>query len=258
MPTITFKTKEEIPESLQQHATEAADGTWKVGVVHESFRDKNTALLKERDTLAHALQTYKSVVGDTDPDALKNELEALRETAQMVKDGKLSKKEDIEAEVARRLQAKEAALTEQIKASATKAEEASRRAQDFEARWKTTIVDRAISEAVLAGDSGINPSALPDIMSRASRVFRAKEDGTLVAMQGDTIIYGEDGETSMKPKEWLRQVLKEAPHFAKPSAGGGANGGNEKGVAGSGLSESEWAKLPATERLTRARNAARS
>lgn len=251
MPTITWKTKEEIPEGLRDHAVEA-NGEFKVGVVPESFRDKNIALLREKDALGGTLGKIKEVVGYDDVEKLQAELADLRATAQQVKDGKLTAKGDIESEVAKRVVEKEAALQAQIKANADRAKTAEERGASYEQRWKATLVDTAVTTAVLAADSNVNPASLPDILSRARSVYRVKDDGSLVAMSGDSVLYGADGETSMQPKEWLAKLLKDAPYFAKGSTGGGASG-NTAGVAGTGLSEAQWAALDPAERLTRFR-----
>ena len=65
MPKITFKTKDEVPESLREFATEEG-GAFTVGVVHESFRDRNIRLAQERDTLATTFGKVKEVVGHDD------------------------------------------------------------------------------------------------------------------------------------------------------------------------------------------------
>ncbi|MGZ9074137.1 MAG: hypothetical protein ACXW13_00005 [Burkholderiaceae bacterium] len=254
MPTLTFKTKDEIPESLREFAQET-DGGFKVGVVHESFRDRNIKLAQERDSLASVFGKVKEVVGHEDIDKFASEFAELRTTAQLVKDGKLTKKEEIEAEVGRRLAAQREALDEQIKANARRAQEAEEKAGGYASKWKQTLLDTAVTEAVLTGDSGANPAALPDILSRARSIFKVREDGSLVAMKGDTVLYSEvDGETPMKPTEWLMKLLKDAPYLGKGSAGGGATG-NTKGVGGTGLSEDQMSKLDPAERLTRFRQA---
>ena len=254
MPDIMFSSKEEIPESLREHAKEK-DGKFAVGVVHESFRNKNITLLQERDGLQTKVDAFSKLVGD-DPDKFTSDLVALRETEQLVKDGKLSKKDDIEREIAARLKAKEDGYTVQIKAKAEESAANRARSDAFEAKYKGQMVDTAIISAVTSGDSGANLSALPDILNRARGVFVSKDDGTLVAKRGDTIIYGADGESSISPKEWLAGLLKEAPYLGKESSGSGGQGagGDKRG----GVSEAEFMKLTPAERITRVRSAGKA
>lgn len=254
MPKLTFESKEAVPEGLRDHAVEV-DGKWSVGVVPESFRDKNISLLREKDALGGVLGKIKEVVGHDDVDKLQAELAELRDTAQKVKDGKLTAKGDVEAAVNQRIAEKEAALQAQIKAAADRAKAAEERGAGFEQRWKSTMVDTAVTMAVIAEGSGVNPASLPDILNRARGVFRVKDTGELVAMQGDNVLYGADGETSMQPKEWLAKLLKDAPYFAKSSVGGGATGDGSKGVHDTGLSQDAWNKLSPREKLIRARKA---
>lgn len=256
MPKITLKSKDEFPEGLREKVTDNGDGTFTVDVVPAEFRERNISLAREKDALASVLGKFKEVVGHEDIEKFSTEFGELRQTAQQVKDGKLTKKDEIDAEVARRTAESKTTLEAQIREAANGRAQEKARGDRFEAMFKASVVDSSITQAVMAADSGVNPAALPDILGRARGVFRVKEDGTLVAMQGDNILYGEDGETSMQPKEWLKKVLKESPYFGKSSTGGGATG-DSKGVAGTGLSEDAWSKLSPQERLTRARQAGR-
>lgn len=254
MPKITFETKDAVPEGLRDIAAEA-EGKFVIDVVPASFRDRNINLSRELDQLKPIATKVKELAGEADLDTFVGEIVELRDIAKRVKDGTLTKKDDIEAEVARRTAETKSNLESQIKELATKAKTAETEGTQWKQRWQSTLVDTAVTMAVLAGESGASPQALPDILNRARSVFRVKDDGSLVAMQGTEVLYGADGETSMQPKEWLAKLLKDAPYFAKSSAGGGATGDTTKGVMGSGLSQEAWDKLPARERLKRARAA---
>lgn len=250
MPDITFKTKDEIPESLREFAKET-DGGFKVGVVHESFRDKNIALAKERDTLKTTVEAFADL-GD-DPKKLVAELTDLRDIAQKVKDGTLKKTDEIQAEAERRADAKVKGVKDELEAQKKLTAAAEAKAATYEGNYKALTVKQAISQAVL-GDSGANPEALPDILSRANSVWRVSEEGKLVAKDGDTTIYGSDGEP-ITPKEWLGKLIKDAPYLGKQSSGGGASHGDGKGVQGTGIAPDAWAKMSATDRLNAARKA---
>lgn len=253
MPKLTFKTKDEVPEGLRDHAKET-DGGFVVGVVHESFRDRNIALSQERDELKTKVDSLSKIVGD-DVEGFSATLAGLREMEQHVKDGKLTKKEDIDRTVEARMQAKEAGHRDALKAAQDKANAEKARGDGFESKFKGMVVDQAIISAVTAADSGANPAALQDILNRARAVFQAKDDGTLVAKKGETVWYGADGENSIQPKEWLAGLLKDAPYLGKESAGTGGAGG--KGLKVAGMSDEAFQKLSPEQRIAASRKASR-
>lgn len=251
-----FASKDEVPEDLRGDAKEV-DGKWVVSVVSKAklteFRDNNINLAQERDRLKAANEIYVKL-GD-DPEKLAKELGELRDTAQLVKDGKLKGSDTVEAAVAERVKAAKEAFDAQRVELAAKLSASEARAKEIDGKFRRSVVDREITNAVLAEDSGINPAALPDVLARAYGTYQVTDDGKLVAKNGDTVIYGQDGVTPMKPKEWLGKVLENSPYLGKQSAGGGANGGDGKG-AKHGMSDAEWDKLDPVERINRARGTA--
>lgn len=255
MPEITYKTKAEIPEEFQSEAKEV-NGTFTVNVVLKSkvdeFRDRNVTVMQERDALKNKLDAFVAVAGD-DPAKFKGELDGLRATDQQVKDGKLTSSKDIEAAVAARVQEAKAAYEAQLRTLANERDVAVRDRDTSNTKFKRSIIDREFTNAALAPDSGINPVALPDILARVHAVYQVGEGDKLVPKTGDTIIYGSDGVSPMSPKEWLKKLVQDAPHFAKPTSGGGATGGGKPEFGG--LSQEAFLKLSPTERMDRARNA---
>lgn len=262
MPDITFDSQESIPEGLREYATkDDASGKFVVKVAPNAklveFRDNNINLAKERDALKNAVSQYASVVGE-DPNGFAEELARLRTTAQQVEDGKLKGSEAIEKEVSARVKSMEDSYKAQINELGGKVQSITERYQAAENKYRRSVLDREITNAVLAKDSEANPEALPDLLARASRIFTVNENGQLIAMDGDAVVYGADGATPMTPKEWLGKTIEEAPYLARSSAGGGAAGnrGDEKY---GGLAKSEFEKLPPQRRmeLYRASNKAR-
>lgn len=255
MPDIKFKTKDEIPEELRGDAKEV-DGGFAVNVVPKArldeFRDKNIAVMQERDGLKAKVTLYASLVGE-DPEKFKGELESLRSVEQQVKDGKLTASKSIDEEVSRRLNEGKAGYETQIRTLATERDNERRAREQSETKFRRSIIDREITSAALSGEAGINPSALTDILTRAHAVFHVGENDALVPKKGDTIIYGSDGVNPMAPKEWLKKLVQEAPHFAKPSSGGGAAGGSNAEFGG--MSQEAFLKLSPTARLDLARKA---
>lgn len=256
MADLKFASKDEVPEDLRDYAKED-NGKWVVSVAPKAklteFRDNNISLAQERDRLKAANEVFAKL-GD-DPEKLAREMAELRETAQLVKDGKLKGSDAVEAAVAERVKAAKEAFDAQRVDLATKLSASEARAKEIDGKYRRSIVDREITNAVLAEDSGINPAALPDVLARAYSTYQVTDEGKLVAKNGDTVVYGQDGVTPMKPKEWLGKVLENSPYLGKQSAGGGANGGDGKG-AKHGMSDAEFDKLSPVEKINRARGIA--
>lgn len=257
MPDVKFKSLDEVPEGLREHAKQV-DGAFVINVVPkvklDEFRETNISLAQERDALKTRVQGLAEIVGE-DPEKFKTELEALRHTDQLVKDGKLKGSDAVENAVQERLENVKTSYEQQLAEMGQKLEAANQRGNDFESKFKRSQIDREITNAVLAKDSGVNPQALPDILARAYGVYQVKDDGTLVAMKGDAVIYGSDGATPMSPKEWLTKLLAEAPYLGLSSNGGGAFG--DRGDTVGGMSKEEFNKLDPATRIAKYREAQR-
>lgn len=250
MPDIFFDTLELIPEGLREKAVKKEDGKFKVGVVHESFRDNNIELKKASDLQAAALGVYKEKIGD-DPTKFFNEMTELRAVKQKVDDGTLKGSEAVTAEVEKRTKAAQEGFQGQLQTQAGMTAAEKTRADSYEAKWKDQIVIQGITNAVLDPANGANTAALVDFVERAKRDFRVNKDGNLVRMEGDTMVYGASGEGSETPKEWLAKVLKAAPYLSKASAGSGADDKDVKGFKGK--SAEELTRMTPAERLREAR-----
>jgi hypothetical protein len=256
MPKFTFTKLEDIPETLRGEAKETEDKKgFEIELVSGTFRDKNIEVSRERDQLKTVVEGYKSAFGD-DPNAVATELKEARVVVQQVKDGKIKATDAIDAEVNRRTESVKTELGAQIKALSEKLAESDSKLTASEQRRKSMIVRQKIAEVVMDPANGANPAAIADFEARGLNVFRVKDDDTLVAMQGDAMIYGADGTSSMSPKEWLAKVLKDSPYLAKSSSGGGAGGeGNGKGVYGTNFDEKTWASMSPADRMREGRKA---
>ena len=266
MYRLFYATKEAVPAELAEFAKEVTDegdkkGQWSVKVVPDSklaeFRDKNTDVMKKLDGAEAITKAVAAVLGLKPEElataeklnAFDTELKELRSTKQQVADGKLSKKEDIEQELLRRTTELRDKHTREMGEKQTELAAAVAKGTDFEGKWKKTFVDRAVINAVADEKLGVSPTAVDDIIQAAYAVFQVQENGDLKPMKGEQIIYGEDAVTPMSVHEWINgQLRKSKPHYYKKSAGGGAEGGNGE-VSLGGLSEAEFDKLPALEKL---------
>jgi len=251
MPIFTFDTLEQIPESLRSFAK--ADGERvQINLVPQDkldeFRETNIALVKERDDLKKTVEVLAPIVGD-DPTAFTADLTELRATAQRVKDGQLTDSRKIEEEVIRRTEDMKKTLEDQIRAAQKEGANWKTKAADIESVYKRTLVNSAIKDAAIDPEAGVLPGAIPDILSRAAGVWRAQDDGRVLAFQGDLQLYGADGGSPLTPKEWIAKLKEEAPHFFKGTHGGGA-GGDGNGQRGPlGKTAAEMKGMTASQRL---------
>lgn len=253
MPDIIFENEEKVPEGLREYAKKIDDGTFVVKVAPavklDEFRNKNIELSKERDVLVNSVKDARGVLGE-DIEAFKAELTELRATAQKVKDGKLKENGDVEAEISRRVESMKKNFETQLSEKAKEAAEYANKVKVIDSKWRQTLIDRYVTDAVLNEKSGADPRALNDILKHAYTVFKVKEDESIVPMDGEAVIYGSDGATAMTPVEWLAKLREKAPYFFKNSNGGGASGG-QGSVKDKyfGYTKEEFDKLPGAQKL---------
>lgn len=221
------------------------------------FRENNVAIAKERDALKTAndnlASVAKKIAGDKQmtPAEMAARIDELTATAQKVADGTLKGSDVINKEVETRTAAMKAAYDEQIQNQAKELRSYKEANEALDNTNKRMQVDWAVGAAAADEKLGLNMSAMPDIMARASRVF-VMEDGKIIPKENGVIIRGEDGIAPMTIPEWFKQLKQTAPYFFKGSTGGGAAGGAVGEAQYAGLSKAEFDKLPVAERLKHA------
>lgn len=260
MPIISFESLDVVPEGLRGFAkNDETTGKVTVNVVPEArlseFRDKNIELSKQTEDLTAKLTVYGSIVGE-DPDAFKNDIEDMRSVRQRVKDGELREGRQIEEAIAKRTEEMRKGYQDQLAAEAREKNAWKQRAETENGRYKEQVVVSAVRDAAMDPDLGILASAVEDITERAKRVFRVSDDGRLTAYNGDAVIYGGDGTSSVTPKEWVAKLKEPYGYYFKGSHGGGAGGETggsaaQKPIAGK-FSPEQWSKMSARDRLAAA------
>ncbi len=252
MPDFSFDSLDAIPEALRAEAKQdEATKKYSINLVSNKalteFRDNNIKLSRSNEEFIAKQSKYVGIVGD-DAEKFAEELKALRETSALVKDGKLKTSDDIAKALATQTADMRAGHEAALKALTAAKDAETGLKNDYANKYKGTVRDNAITQTVLASDSGVNPAALADIIARARDVFEVDEKGRLTAKVDGDILYGADGSTPMSPKEWVAKLLTTHQHYAKASVGGGAVGGGA-GAAKYGMSEEAFFKLPAEQRL---------
>jgi NACalpha-BTF3-like transcription factor len=263
MATWLFDTKDSLPEDLAEFATEIKDegetkGKWAVNVVPrkklEEFRDTNINVSKKAEDAESLAKKLLGILGiskpeDFDPTKTSEELNALKETARKVADGKLKASDDVDKVVAERTEVMRQKFDETLQEKQRELANALKARDEAIAAHKQTFVDRAVASVCNDADLGVEGTAVDDIMNRARAVFNVEADGTIIPKKNGQTLWGEDGSTPMSMKEWINLVLrKDAPHYFKRSNGGAATGGGDAKNFG-GLTQDEFNKLPARRRL---------
>ena len=253
MPVFTFDSIDRIPEQMRNYA-KAVDGSDAVTLnlvaqdKLDEFRDRNTELVKERDNLKQQVEVLAPIVGE-DPEAFKARLAEFAAMEQRVKDGSLKESRNVEEEVVRRTEDMRKTLEEQIRAAQKEGSGWKQKAVEGDSRYRDLLVNMAIKDAAIDPEAGVLPSAIPDILSRARAIWRAEDNGAVVAYKGDLKLYGADGASELTPKEWLSKLKEEAPFFFKGTQGGGAGGAGGEKVGTHGKTVKELGKMTAEQRL---------
>lgn len=253
---VSFKTKDEVPAELQEFVKEEQDGDTTVWTVSlepaarlKEFRDNNTNLAKKSESLQGIVDKLKPLLGDEpDLDAILSEVTELRGIKQQVDDGKIKGTDSIEAEVAKRTDAMRKAHDETVQALKTENATLKAKVSESVGKYKTAVLDNAVSIAASDTAIGVNPKALPHVINAARGVFEVGDDGKMTAKDpGGNTRWGEDGSTPMTITEWLKELKTTDSFFFLGSTGGGAGGGGDSDI--NGMSAADIAKLPAEERL---------
>lgn len=232
-----YATQAEIPAALQAFYKEEG-GVWVLqcdGAVSKTkvdeFRDKNVQLQRDMEALTTKFK-------DVDPAKyleLKGKEDELNE-------GKLIKKEGLEAAVTARVEKMRTEYDTKLK--------------ELQGKLDVSMTDLSglkIDQAVLAeaGGMGLRKTAHADAVARAKGTFKLV-DGVVVALdEKGQKMFGADG-NPLTIKEWSGTLLKGAPHLFEENKGGGAAGG---GGGGGHVGPNPWAKesVNITAQMTLAR-----
>lgn len=251
MPILTFESLDLVPEGLRESAKQAEGSEqFTVNVVAankiDEFRDNNIKISKERDALLQEVETLRPLVGEN-PEEFAQQLTELRAIAQRVKDGDLKEGRALEEALQKRTEEMRKQHGEQVAAISKERAAWQQRHDSLDQRYRQSLVSNAVTAAAMMPGSGVEPSAVQEIVRSALDVFRVDDGGRIAPYQGDAPIYGADGVSPQTPAEWLQKLKDEKPFFFQMSNGGGAGGDKTKTVHGK--TTDQLKSMSAAERL---------
>jgi hypothetical protein len=239
-----YQSKEEVPAEHLPFYVER-DGAFVLdaeGAVEKSkldeFRQNNVALLKQ-------VEEFKSRFAGIDPE----EYRKLSEEKRKAEEERLlsgqaappnasanAEREKIEKVVENRVKALRAELEKQVSTLTSERDALTSR-----------LVEIEINQGVIvaATKRGLRPTAIPDVVGRAHKVFQLVNGvPTAFEKDGKTVRYGRDGISPLTLDEWAEGLVAEAPHLFESNAGGGAagnaSGGGARGSVKNPFRKESW------------------
>jgi hypothetical protein len=262
MPVLFFKTKDEVPAELHEDLAEVTEdgdkkGFFQINVASkkklDTFRDNNISANRAKDELDAKLKALALAAGidveKFDPTKAAEEFAAMRDTVRRVNDGKLKGSDEIDKEIEKRMSSQRERYETNAQEMQNKVNDRTKALEDMTAKYMRTFVDRAVTRAIGDPALGIEPTAIPDIIERAYRVFEVTSDFSIIPKVNGQTLYSEIDSQIMTMPEWLNTKLrKEAPHYYKRSSGGGATGGKDAGGAG-GMTQETFAAMTTAQKF---------
>ena len=252
---ITYAKKADIPSDFAESATlvdekDEAKGyevTVDLASKVTEFRDNNIALSKKLEVTDGISTSLADLFPDREDDAeydfagLQEELKSLREVNGQVNDGKLTKTDDIDKAVDKRVSLLTTKYEKDVVSFQEKITNLNKIVDTKEAQIRNNILNTAINALMQNEKIGFEPTAAEAIANKASSVFTVNDKGQLDAKDGDgNTLWGEDGQTTLTPIEWASDELlrKSNPWMFRPSQGAGDTfDPNSGGVSTSDLSK---------------------
>jgi hypothetical protein len=236
LPIIELDSLEQVPEELRPIAQTTAEGKYAVNVVPTEklteFREKNISLMKDQQTLTTVVDRFKAIHniqdGQLNLDEVESQVTAMREIQQRVQNKQLVDDSGVEELLQRRTSSLKEEMGRKLEAESSEKQKLAAELTKAQARMQDFILESAVTQAVTDPRSKANPSALPDILSRARRAFEVDMNtGSVVVKKDGNVVYGPDAITPMTPVQWIDTVVSESPYLSKDSIGIGSGGGGE-------------------------------
>lgn len=230
---MSYSAESEIPAAHKGLYTES-NGVWNLtGVVgiktQDDVNNVMNALTKERND-NKALRTKYAALGDRDVSEILADIDRIPALEAAAK-GKGS--EDIEAQVAARVEQATAPLKRDIQTLTTERDGLTTQVNDFQQANNRRTIGDSIREA--GTKAKILPEAMNDVIALGLGNFELNEAGAVIA-KADI-----NGLTpGVAPEVWLTEMKRSKPYFFPPVKGANAGGGNGNGGGSNPFSKEGW------------------
>lgn len=228
---LTKAEYKKLNEAIQEHYKEEGDNyildtdQTDLKLKLNEFRDNNVKLLKEQKELLIQAEKFKGVDLEKYNAAQAKLLEL--EDQQLIDEGKMDELLEVRTERMKK------DYENKYTALETRNVELESQATNSEQKLHLKMVEAKIAYAV--GEVGtVRKGAMPDILSRAAKIWKLDKDLELVAMEGDQVVIGTGGKENLTPKEYATQLLQDAPFFFEGSGGGNSDGNDDNKGSGGG------------------------
>jgi hypothetical protein len=185
----------------------------------DEFRDNNVRVLKE-------LEKFKGIDPTKYADLLA--LQAKADEKKLIDAGELDK-------------VVEQRVGQMRTTYDTEIEKLTRANTSAQRQLESLLIDSAVRDAAIK--SGVQPTAIEDVLLRAKSTFQIKEGAPVPIDSAGVTIYGKDGSTPMTIADWTVGLKKQAPHLFQGSTGGGAGGSGK-------LSMDATSKMSPNQKIT--------
>lgn len=183
----------------------------------DEMRNNNIAVSQERDTLktkAAEIEARVAAYGEITPEQAK-EFAAKAKNA-----GKTG--EEFDKAVKDATEAARADFEEQARVKDAAIAERDKQLQTLTGTVHNMKIEGTFRD--LAGKMHVVPTAVDDLLSRATRTFKLEGDNLVGYGPDGGKLYGADAKP-LTAEEWMKAQTKAAPHLFDASKGGGAGGG---------------------------------
>lgn len=238
-----YKAETDIPDGLAEYYVER-NGQFELqaeGVKTQADIDRIQEGLRKEKTDHKATKDKLSKFGDLDPATIPEQLAELETTkaqlAAAVKDGTVDPEKNaaaIDAAVKRAL-----GPVEREKTQLQRDLDAARKTNEMTVAEKVALensikrskIEGTLRDAAIAAK--VIPTAIPDAVMVGGTMFDIAEDGRILTKDNVGVTAG------IEPKDWIKDMQEQRPHWWPASQGGGA-GGARGGVGG--VKDNPWTK----------------
>lgn len=234
---------ESVDERYRDLYIQAEDGSYQLDFVDQDakaqvdeFRNNNRALNRELQTMKEQMDKY-SALGDVTPEDINGLLEARKMAERAAQDELLKEimlpdgsvdRDRIRSYADKQFEGERKAMQSKYDALAKEKEELDGLLFEAKDAYQTEVRNSQIRNAI-EGVARPRDGAMDDILARAEAAVGFNDSGDMVVWDGNgEPRYGAKGGDFMTAKEWVGELVEQAPHLFEGRVGGGAAGDGGK------------------------------